>query len=577
VGSFFFIRARPTPARPPPFPAGPPPAPAVTSPPALAPQRVIRPAPPASVAEAEWARRNPEGRVTRTGRDEWLLWNFGIGSDQLRPEHAGALREVCASLAAAPGSLVITGFASASGSVSRNVRLSTDRARSTAEMLRAFGAQASLVTIRGQGERAPGVGPEAAARDRAVVIQVPARDTRRPLPAPEAPGRIEWKPKPEQPSSGPAPERSLVGLTFEYKFSVRKVIPFGSDWFLVGEIEIGGKGEFAPRARTVVAASYKKTLDVDQFREGLQEGFQEGLRKGLQKGKYDEQIKVALTNSVVLSGSFREKTVAVQFKGIPLQPELGVGLGNLLASPRTFSKLLDEDPKKLFTVASVKFSLPAAKSEEYDLGDLVPALRGFHVRGTIQPKVIVSLAPSPFLLTRLGTSLAARMGPAAGPVGAGIVLGTAWTVLALYLIDRAHKRGENWAHVVDLRRGYAYRLAAEVLDWRPGQVPGSGSARAWDEARATILNVLPHSRPGQYSREQSLPMKQAYANLYEGWEAAGEALQALDRRQYDEVMPRLRELGGPTFPKLSDMIMRRLGGTTEKETPLDLSWLHGPR
>jgi outer membrane protein OmpA-like peptidoglycan-associated protein len=549
-------RTLPTrPARPPPAPG---PSEAMPSP---APRPAVRAAAAPLAAETDWARQHPEGRVSKLGSDEWLLWNFAVGSDAVRPEHAGALREVCASLSAAPGKLVIDGYASASGSVSRNVRLSTGRARSTADLLTAFGAQPTLVTIRGHGERPHSPDPEAAARERAVRISIPARDRRRPLPAPQSPGQLEWKvtPPPQQPPPGPAPERSPVGVSFEYKFSVKKRVPLGPDWYLIGEIEVGAKGEFAPQASLVLAPSYKHSLDSDR-------------REKLLQGKFNDQLKIALSNAVTLSGSVKEGTISVTFKGRNLKAEVGVGLGDLLADPAKLQAALKKDPEKLFTVASVKFTPFELKTEEYDLGDLVPALRGFHVRGTLTPKVIVSLSPSPLLVSRLGMTLAAR----AGPVGAGIVLGAAWTVLALYLIDRAHKRGESWAQVVDLRRGYAYRVAAEALDWQPGQPPGAGSTVAWDKARSVILDTLPHGRPGQYTEKEERPMRLAYASLYEGWEAAGEALRALDRDQYDQLMPRLRELGGATLPKLSETIMLRLGGSTEKETPLDLRWLQGP-
>jgi len=455
-------------------------------------------------------------------------------------------------LATAPGRLVIQGHASASGSVTTNDRLSTARARSVATMLQAFGARASSTTIRGVGEAA-GASPEAAARDRAVTVRIPARDLRPPLPAPVDETGIDWRST--SPTESPAEPRGLspVGATVEFKHSFQTSTPFGPDWKLVWELEIGFKGELAPDAPVLAVAS-------------------------LRSGKRDAQLKVALTNSVVLTGSFAETKIGVQFRGVPLKPEAEIGLVNLLADPGKLKAKLEKNPADLAKLVSVKFSLPAAKTREYDLGELVPSLRGVVVRGTMQPKVIVSLAPSELLLARLGASFAARagvpLGTSAGvPIVAGVVGGAAWTVLALYLIDRAHRRGQSWARVVNLRRGYALRVAAEALDWRIGEVPGSGSTRAWSKAQAQVLAARQQSAPGSLDPSQEAVFRRTYADLYEGWEAAGDALATLGTADYAALMSRLQALGGGSLDRLGDLVLRHLGGTTERETPLTLDWL----
>jgi outer membrane protein OmpA-like peptidoglycan-associated protein len=537
----------------PPAPLQPAPLPRAPTPVAVSPARRLTPPSHAASGETQWERRRPEGRITRTGKDEWLLWNFGVGSARVKPEHATAFDEVRASLERAPGQLVVHGYASASGTVSGNERLALARAHAVAGMLQSFGARASSVIIRGLGERPPSPSPDASALDRSVTIRIPVRDMRRPLPAPEVGDGLEWRTSEPSRPGGAGRDVSPIGVVLEFKRSFKKAVPFGPDWHAIAEVEIAFKAEITREAPVQTVASLKG-------------------------GKFDAQLKVALTNSIGLNSSWGDRKIGVQFRDVPLKPEVEVPLATWLSDPAKIARAMGEDPDKFFNLVSMKFTLPwAAKTEEYDLGILVPALSGVYVRGVIQPKVIVSLAPSKLLLSRLGVSFAARAGlltPAVGvPVVAGIVGGVAWTILCLYLIDRSHKRGENRAHVVNLRRGYAYRLAAEAADWRPGEVRGSGSTKAWDEAREAIRGARHKTPPALLTETQKQTFRATYAALYEGWEAGGEALGMLSVADYDQLMQRLRQLAGPSLGGLDNIILRRLGGDSEKETPLDISWL----
>jgi outer membrane protein OmpA-like peptidoglycan-associated protein len=534
-------------------PAPPAPAPPVPAPPALEPaispaRRLPPPAPAAISPETEWARRHPEGRVTKVGHNEWLLWNFGIGSARVKPQHARAFEEIAAELASAPGTLQVTGLASASGSVLRNQRLSIARARSVEAMLSVFNIHPTLATVSGFGECPPRTDPEGAARDRAVAIRVPARSRRKPLsPTEEA---IDWRiSQPSPPAQKPEPPPA--GFTYKEKlWKFKKNFPLGVDWILVGEVELGYQIDLFPGTPVNVAVAFDK-------------------------GVWDGELKVALSESVELKGTLKDATISVTFRDVPLKPEVKVGLGDLLENAGKLGEMLRKDPISMLKLASVKFTIPLPKWTEIDLGTLVPELAGVH--GKLKPnvKVAVSLAPSPVLLARLGATIGSRvvaLGGAAAPVVVGIVGGIAWTILSLYLINLAHRRGENWAHVVNLRRGYALRLAAEAADWRSGELRGSGSTQAWDEARRTIGNVLP-PRPDRLTEQQQEPFKATYAQLYEGWEAAGKALDGLKVAEYDQIMQRLRQLAGRSLDELTELIFRRLGGISEKETSLDVEWL----
>jgi outer membrane protein OmpA-like peptidoglycan-associated protein len=547
----------PAPAKVPPevTPVPPTPKPAPTPEPVPLARRPVPPAPPAVSPETEWARRHPDGRVTKVGRDEWLIWNFGVGSPTVKPEHSRAFEEIAAALAEAPGGLVIEGLASASGSVSRNEQLSLVRARSVADMLPVFGIYPTQLTIRPLGGRPLRTGPEDASRDRAVSIRIPPRSRRKPLLPPE--DAIDWLTTEPSPPREQLPEVPQIGFAFKHKlmkWKGKKILPLGVDWYLVGEVELGYQLELDPKAPAAVAASFDK-------------------------GKWDGEIKIALSNSVELKGSLLDPSISVTFKNVPLKPEVKLGLAQLLENPGKLGEMLREDPLSMLKIATVRFTIPTPETKDVDLGIFVPALSGVYARAKTNLKVAVSIAPSPILMARLGAAIASRLsavggaaGAAAVPVAAGIVGGAAWTVLALYLINLAHRRGETWAHVVDLRRGYAYRLAAEAADWKAGELRGSGSTVAWDQARRTVGTALP-AGPGQLTEEQKQPFKMTYTSLYDGWEAAGEAINGLRVAEYDQIMQRLRQLAGPSFKDLTELIFGRLGGDSREDTPLDIEWL----
>lgn len=525
-----------------PAPVAPEPAPAV---PAV---RRLPPAGPRAVpAETVWARRHPEGRVTRAGRDEWLLWNFGVGSAAVKPQHAPAFEQIAAEFAAAPGNLQILGLASASGSVTRNVHLSMARAQSVKAMLSVFDIRPALTTVTWSGGRMPRTDPEDAARDRAVLVRIPLRSRRRPLaPVEEAIDRTARPSPPARP-----PESPPLGFTFKEKlWKFGKEFPLGVDWILVAEAEAGYQIELLPGASANVAAAFDA-------------------------GKWDGEIKVGVSEGVDVKGTLKDAAISVTFSDVPLKPELKIGLGDLLENAGKLSEKLAKEPLSMLKLASVKFTIPLPKWTEVDLRILAPGLAGVPARVKPTAKISVSIAPGPVLLGRLGVTLLSRagaLGGAAAPVVAGIVGGAAWTILALYLINRAHQRGENWAHVVNLRRGYAYRVAAEAADWQAGELRGSGSTRSWDEGRRTIGKALA-AGPRSMTETQMESFKTTYAALYDGWESAGRALDQLNVAQYDQLMRRLRQVAGVSYDQLVKLIFPRLGGDVDDETPLSIDWL----
>jgi hypothetical protein len=198
-----------------------------------------------------------------------------------------------------------------------------------------------------------------------------------------------------------------------------------------------------------------------------------------------------------------------------------------------------------------------------DLGKRIPALAGIGVKLKLQPKVIISLVPSPALLLRMAAWLAPRAGAAAGPVAAGVIGGVGYTILALYLIDQAHKRGERWADVVNFRRAYARRLAAEAADWRPGR--GITSTRGWDEASKEMLAARYHGgapATAEEARNAAL-FERTYTQGYEGWQGAEAALRLLSPEHYDATMETLRKRYGTGYHSLLEGIFTSIGGASE--------------
>lgn len=517
--------------------------------------------PQAVLSERAWTDRHPAGRTEQSGEDTWVLWNFDVGSSSLKREHTSQLdaiaAKVAASAAAVPLGLSVDGFASASGSADFNQHLSAFRADHVAAYLRRRLGPAAVIVASGRGTRgslARGT-PDDLAGNRRVEVRITGRvrsepPVREPLPPPDLDQPFAWQ------SVGSADDKHgkvladyLPGYSIEGKWSSElPSIPLGTDWLLVGELELGLKLEFKSKVPVNVANSFKD-------------------------GKWNSQLKAQFGKAATLSANPKEGKVSVRFDGVPLKPEVETGIGDLLSDPASIKEKVAKDPKKLFKVVSVKFTMPVKPLPEVDLGRRIPELAGFRVELSLQPKVIVSLVPSPAMLLRMAAWLGPRLGAAGGPIAAGVIGGAAYTVLALYLIDQAHKRGERWADVVNFRRAYARRLAAEATDWRAGR--GITSNRGWDEARTEMLKARQHrgvpGAPDEAKKEAIF--ERTYAREYEGWKSAEAALQLLSAEQYDATMEMLRKRYGSTYKSLEEGIFASIGGASKDPIafPADLA------
>jgi hypothetical protein len=202
-------------------------------------------------------------------------------------------------------------------------------------------------------------------------------------------------------------------------------------------------------------------------------------------------------------------SLAVKFGGVPLQPEVKFELDKVLEAP--------------YSPLSVKFPIGSLLDETVDLGTYDPALTGTKVKFTVAVKLKVVIGPGPGLIATMGRGAAAGLA-ASGIVGGSIVGGIALTGASMYLIDRDHKRGLDWAAAVNVRSGYTWRIVAEALEWSPNGMPLSN--RSWNEVKGRVESF----------RTVGLD---TYAAAYAGWVRAEEALKATDPIVREKVLRRL--------------------------------------
>jgi outer membrane protein OmpA-like peptidoglycan-associated protein len=502
------------------------------------------------LSERAWTDRHPAGRTQRTGEGAWVLWNFDVGRSGLKREHARQLDAMAARITASVGAatvrLAVDGFASASGLADSNQRLSAARADRVAAYLRHRLGHAAVIVASGRGIRgpqAPGK-PEDSAGDRRVEVRItsaarPEPLAREPLPSPVLEQPANWQSVgPTGESQGKALADYLPGYSIEGKFSEPfSSIPLGTDLLLVGEVELGLKLEFTTKVPVKIANSLKS-------------------------GKWDFQIKAQVAGAVTVSASPGEGKISARFDKMPLNPEIEVGIGDLLGDPELLREKI-KDPEKLFKLMSIKVPIPLKQPPKVDLGERIPALAGIGVKLQLQPKLVVSVVPSPLLLMRMAVWLAPRAGAAAVPIAAGVIGGVGYTILALYLIDQAHKRGERWADVVTFRRAYARRLAAEAADWRSGR--GITSTRGWDEASKEMLMARYHGGTPAISDEakNAALFERTYTQGYEGWKSAEDAIRLLSVEHYDATMEALRKRYGTNYQSLEERIFGSIGGASQ--------------
>ncbi len=524
----------PEPTSPEPAPAAPAraPEPAPAAPVPAAPQAATEgpaPAPEAAAEQPAPARAKappPQAHVTvESGR--WILWGFPVGSPGITGAHRTALDEIAGRVGAPSGAgatVQVNGHASATGAPALNATLSARRAEAVADYLAERArtkVPRSRIRSAGHASSAPWAeGGGELARNRRVEVRIaapaaPAAEPREPLPAPEV-----------APAEEPAPIRAadvVPGAEFELKWSEWKVpglprVPVGPV-ILYPTLQAGVKVKILSRLPAAATVTWERG-----------KGWTVGA-----KAKLGESVNLKFTKS----------DITATFNKLPLKPEVKVDLAKVLTPP--------------FAGVTISFTPIPIPPLKFDLGTYVPALSGLRVQleGTVKLKVGVGpgpglLAAAEAALPGAGAEIAAGGLYAGGIAGAAVIGGAAYTGLALYAIDRAHKRGEAWAAIVNVRSGYAWRIAAEAAD-RRADGGRAVSARNWDEARRQVTGF-------RHSGER------AYAQGYAGWNLAQEALDRTPADRRDAALAALKERNRDLAAIQRD-VFQRAGGIAEDGAP----------
>jgi outer membrane protein OmpA-like peptidoglycan-associated protein len=121
--------------------------------------------------EAGWSQANPAGKVISADSGNSItLWNFDVGSAELKPEHISALTEFISIVRLFPPGVVekvAMGFASTTGGRQANLRLAGKRAQAVADWC----GQQGITDVAAEAmDTLPGVDGEDFARARCVVV-----------------------------------------------------------------------------------------------------------------------------------------------------------------------------------------------------------------------------------------------------------------------------------------------------------------------------------------------------------------------------------------------------------------------
>jgi hypothetical protein len=408
------------------------------------------------------------------------------------------------------GSLVlIDGHASATGPEAANLALSAARARAAAEYLERAATPVPRSRIRllfhGSAQPwAPSVGTGEVARNRRVQVRI-----REAEPVMQ---RTPLEPPAYEEESGPTLRAADVvpGAVLKVKiplFSLTAVPT--STVILYPALEFNGKAEIVTSLPAQGVVTWEKG-----------KGWSGALKLKLADGLDVEATGTSVTASL---------------KGVALTPEVKVDLGELIKPP--------------FKVVTIAFSVPMLKTEPFDLGSFIPELAGMKVKleGTVKLKVAVG--PGPAVLEAMAPAAAADLA-ASGIVAGAVVGGVLYTGLSMYLIDRAHKAGEQWAATVNRRSGYAWRIAAEAADLGRPAV----DTPVWNRAKGRL-------------RRFRTAGDQAYADGYVGWTLAESALRTTESGLRHELLQAMRDANNGNLDAIQRAVFLQIGGISHDETP----------
>jgi len=397
----------------------------------------------AAVTERDFDAR---GRVDTLPDGGLRLWNFAVGSAELRSQFKKPLLDLARRVAGKTDvTLTIEGHTSSSGDEAHNEGLATGRAQQVLALLQASGVQASLMTPTGFGERRPLVQerkggaliPRNMAQNRRVEIRL-VTVTAKPAPLPAKPtapaGQVPVKPTTVGP---PSPITLIDAIEFKKNFKIP-----GSLKTKVGVLLVSVEGKITLQGKIGLRDSSKTLkLTPDEKKAAFEAAFQSDLGKLKIEGEVTDgkasQVKVGLDVTDWLTIDFAAnsdltKPFQLDIKNKPVDVTLPVG--NLAFRGRvyvTLSIYFGPDPK---VVASL-------------------VARGG--RAIVRVVARGGSAAYGLLFTELGT--VTTFGAVMIGVGAAAAA-VVWLGFVLYQIGEAHKEGRWLAGASQFSWGYGHLL-----------------------------------------------------------------------------------------------------------------------
>jgi len=489
----------PAPVRAPAPAPAPAPSPAPGPRPAPLPRPRVHPAEPPAAHRAvphgdvrDWGVAHHEGVVDAEGPWDWVMWNFDVGHAAVKAEHRRGLDAVAREWKGVEKDLSafvkVDGHASRSGGAAVNETISAERAEAVASFLQTRGVPRSRMRIDHHGFAQPWF-PEDPAGEVAHNRRVEVRIFRGVTPEPRLP--LE-PPRLLPPTVEPPKQYALAdlvpGLSVEAKTPMLRLGTIPTPWVIgYPGLQFTGKAELLTRVPADAVVSWNE-------------------------GKWSEAIRLKLADDVKVNIGAK---VTATFGGLPLEPEIELDIKKLLSEPST-----------LLRPVSVNFKLLTIPIADFDLGPYVPELAGVRMKLTGELKLKVAIGPSPALLAEVGPEALAAIGTTGLIIGGALVGTAAEIILFAVIVGHAHERGIQWAINVNRRSGYAWRIAAEAAEWRPGG--RSSSVWSWNEARRHV---------GRF-RESG---EGAYAEGYVGWYMAEQALAATPPAVREAVLKSLHD------------------------------------
>lgn len=384
--------------------------------------------------EHRWSAGNRAGGADARGPGRYVLWNFDVGSDELKPEHEAQLDNITAQWQISKlddeAEIRIDGHASKSsrGGQRLNETLSEARAWAVFAYLHSRGVDVDKMDVHQHGFSAPwfpNLTGSSKARNRRVEVQIirPANAKPSPRPTVEPPDK---EPTPvEQPSELgdwlPGGE-----FTIKVPIDLKYARPLGPYLLIYPSGEINGKFKIKTHGRVTIAGYWKSS-------------------------KFGVDLKAKLIEGI-FEGKIGSSGVGLSFYDIPFHPEV-------VWQPWELDK-----PVSL----NVSESIPVG---ELAVGEDI------QVTGGIEVKIKFGMGPGPALIAHAGVMVV------------GTVASTAALTYAMaYVTSQAREKGDRVARYMALRSAYAWRVAGETgneIDYSIAVVKVNEYQRlqVWNEAR----------------------------------------------------------------------------------------------